>query len=128
MKRFLTDLVAAVEHAGKRLRDTRRERRAQLSVESLEERLALSGSPLGVHGPVLPDRPVHGYKWRRPRWPYAVTPGQPTHVSPAVVVQGQASPHPTAVDLAFGGTDGFTGLTAAAHIIVMPPEGPLPTE
>src|SRR5690349_427611 len=115
MKRFWTDLVAAVEHAGKRLRGPRRERRARLDVESLEERLALSASPLGVHGPVLPNQPVHGYKWRK-RWPRPVWPYGQQGVSPAVVGQGQTSLHPMAVDLVFGGTDGFTGLTTAGHI------------
>jgi hypothetical protein len=130
MKRFLTDLAAAVKHLSKRRQGPRREPRAQLGVEGMEERLALSASPLGFQGPVLPDRPVHGYKWRRPPWwPYAVTTaGDPTRLSPGIVVLGQTPPPPAAVHLAFGGADGSTGVTAAGHIVVTPPGGPLPSE
>jgi hypothetical protein len=126
MKRFVMGLIAAVKHAGKQLQTPRRERRAQLNVECMEERLALSASPVAIPGPVLPDA-VHGYKWRRPR-PWVVTPGGTTEVQPGNLAAAAGyQPEMVAANLVFGGADGLTGLTAAGHIVVTPPGGPLPT-
>jgi hypothetical protein len=95
----------------------RSERRAQLQVEALEDRLVMStaapdhafplatpGSPAsvthstdstGIHHTVNPERPVHGYKWRRPR-PYAAGEGSATvlvEIKKSVVVSTAQDSH-----------------------------------
>jgi hypothetical protein len=129
-------------------------KRAALHVEGLEERLALATAvpslpvPLttpaltappvvhtdGTGGPTLadPDRPVHGYKWRRPRpWSYALAgSGQSgAEQSPALVVVPDTLSQPAASShLLVGGQDGTTATVSGGHLVVRPPEGPLPID
>jgi hypothetical protein len=90
MKQMLKRVLAAVCKLGKQGPVTRVERRFRPQVEGMEQRLVPATSvggaalPLGApalvgtgaeHEPgsiVLPERPVHGYKWR-PHWPRIVS-------------------------------------------------------
>jgi hypothetical protein len=124
MKRFLFPLTAAVKLFGTRCPSPRRLRRAFLQVESMEERLALSTSPLGLSGPdiALPEA-VCGYKHRGrcPRSPYNLRGemGTVMQINPDLLA---------AAGVFFGGTDGTTVGIAGDHLVVTPPLGPLPTE
>jgi hypothetical protein len=163
MKKLLKNLLASFR------RRPDLARRARLNVERLEAREALSAAPLALPGPTLapalvapalhadstgglgpiatPDRPVHGYKWRRPH-PWVATPaahiGNPGGALGDVVIadtlatghtSGKRQHEPLAshqgevfLHLAAGGTDGPTALTGHGLVVVRLPEGPLPTE
>jgi hypothetical protein len=156
MQHFLKRLLAALRPSRKARPSLRRVIPIRLNVETMEERMALSGSPLPIHAPVfapalvgsvvpqadagtggpgiaLPEKPVYGYKHRR-RWPLAVQASPATEfVAPAPQAVASAVQHPaavagTAAHLAVGGADGILIVVSAEHFIVHPPEGPLPTE
>ena len=112
MKQFLTNLVRAIRQFGSR-RPTPSGRRVCLNVETMEERMVPSRVAVtpelpsaqadgGGHHVVAPDRPVYGYKHRR-RWPLATQ---------ATGAQAQ----------------GRVIRSENPHLVVLPPEGPLPTE
>jgi hypothetical protein len=145
MKHFLRSLLASVCGFSRRRSAPRREDRARLHVETMEERLspsialtglaagsvpAVTNSVSGAPGtPVDPERCVHGYKWRPPH-PYAwMTPGATTGTDmqpPAVPLATVAVPN-TASYLVAGGNEGTTVTVVAAHFTVTPPQGPLAT-
>jgi hypothetical protein len=143
MMRFLTSWFGG-NSIGQRHAPARRRRQRDLTIGTLEERLALSTSPLGTDAPVLPpnstgsgtvvilpDRPVHGYKWRpRPWWPYSGGgTGTVASLSPKVVtLQGPTVEHSTNAALLVGGADGRTVSIGHGHVVVMPPLGPAPIE
>jgi hypothetical protein len=112
MERFLTNLVRAIQQLGSRRRAPS-VRRVCLNVETMEERMVPSAVAVipelssaqadgGIHHVVAPDRPVYGYKHRR-RWPLAT---QATGAQAEGRVIRSENP----------------------HLVVLPPEGPLPTE
>jgi hypothetical protein len=165
MQPFLKSLFAAVGGLGRRNSAPRREQCVQLNVEIMEARLVpstvvgklalpISGpaqaAPLtpvaetnGEHGVADPNA-VHGYKWRRPRWPWEASNGQTVQATamaqpghPLVVFQDQ--PPMTSVQghtqmaqgshLFVGGDDGLLASASHdGHIVVRVPEGPLPTD
>jgi hypothetical protein len=113
------------------------DRRVRPRLESLEGRLVPSTSPLlhtGQHAPALvaamphadgtggegialPDD-VHGYKWRRRR---------PWESGGTTVTQIEVER--MAAHLALGGQDGTAlVVNGASHLVVRPPEGPLPID
>jgi hypothetical protein len=127
---------------------SRRPRRCPLNVEKIEERDLLSASTVGIGlalpaapltsqsaaatgGDIaLPERCIHGYKWRPPPWSYPralntgvtpATPPQPTFVAspsePAAVVSALVPATAENTSIAI----------VAGHIVVNPPEGPLPS-
>jgi hypothetical protein len=89
MLRLLNNLITNLRRLSRRHAEQRLDRYVKLGLEAMEERLALSGSGLPIHPPVLaparvgemspaqtlthtpgshvidPLTPVHGYKWRR---------------------------------------------------------------
>jgi hypothetical protein len=94
MEPFLKSMVVAAGRLVLCNSAPRREQRMQLNVETMEERvvpstvvgklaLPLTGPALaapaaetnGEHAVAAPNA-VHGYKWRRPRWPYEASNGQ----------------------------------------------------
>jgi hypothetical protein len=112
MKRLLTNLVRAIRQLGSR-RPNPSGRRVCLYVETMEERMvpsSVQGMPelspaqtaAGGHHRPHPQRChcVHGYKWR---------------------------PRPLVVLTTGGQADGRQIQIENGHLVVSPPEGPLPT-
>jgi hypothetical protein len=112
MKRFLTNLVRAIRQVGGR-RPTPSGRRVCLNVETMEERMVPSSvqvmpglnpaqTAAGHHHRHDPERChcVHGYKWR---------------------------PRPLAAQTTGGQAEGREIRIENGHLVVTPPEGPLPT-
>ncbi len=152
MIRLLKALSEAFRKFGAPRPSTPQARRLTLRVESLDQRLVpstvapkavippatpalIASSPVPTEStggqPVAePDKPVHGYKWRRPRWPYQIETAGSAQEKLVVVVAAQTyQPPPAQVShLAVGGADGILVLTAGGRILPHPPEGPLPTE
>jgi len=152
MRQFLTRILAGFCNSGTRPRQADIDRRVRLNVEGLEDRLALSTSGLANIAPVLapalqgdnisgtsgdiamPLKCVHGYKWR-PR-PLAVTPAQaPQHevgglrADPTTGLQAARPNLAQVIHVAVGGADGILiTVSGPGHVVVHPPEGPLPTE
>jgi hypothetical protein len=129
MTHFLTSLVA-------RLTRTPQHRpegwRTAPQVEVLEDRLALSSTAVGGAAPgsgvALPDQPVHGYKWRRPRpWTGGTTAnGMEAMPDPIVLdLRTYQPPAPVAVHLAAGGADGVQIVVTSTGAGIVPPQGPL---
>src|SRR5262245_54479820 len=99
MNQFLTSLMTVLQKFDKRPSPPNQARRVCLSLEAMEDRmlpstaapiLAVAPAPAALTGPIAiqtdgtgglpvaaPDRPVHGYKWRRPR-PWEVTSSEST--------------------------------------------------
>jgi hypothetical protein len=142
---FLKNLATGVARPSRQRAAARPKRRTCLNVEMLEERLALSSSPLGGSsllappvaapmaqtasgiGVILPDRPVHGYKWRRPPWyPWD---GSAPGSTPAQTIADLDRAAAVVQHLVAGGADGTNVMMAAnGHVTVQPHEGPAPTE
>jgi hypothetical protein len=150
MNRFLSNLIAALRKFRGASPTSARQRRARLRVETMEQRMVPSTvtpvahatttpaltAPLltstGSDGGVTVDplQPVHGYKWRRPR-PWEMSAGETTRMTPgiSVAVLGHAPEPGQAHHLAVGGSDKILVMTSPdGHVIVRPPEGPLPSE
>jgi hypothetical protein len=126
MKRFLFRLASAVKQLGMRRPSSRGPLRVHLEVEGMEERLALSTSPVGLPGEgiALPDM-VCGYKHRgrcgsgRP-W---IQPGQ------VVSIMSVDADLLAAAGVFSGGADGTLVSISANHpLTVTPPLGPLPMD
>jgi hypothetical protein len=124
MNRFLFQLASAVKRVGTRRPSPRGQRRAYLQIENLEERLALSASSVGLPGSgIAVTDQVCGYKHRppcngpRPR-PYLGQVQAATRVNADLLA---------AADVLFGHAEGTPVSIYANHLVVTPPEGPLPT-
>jgi hypothetical protein len=152
MNQFVTKLMTVLQQFGGRRCSPQQTRRFCLRLEAMEDRmlpstaapaLALAAAPAALTGPIAmhadgtggqpvatPDRPVHGYKWRRP-WPWEVTSGESTQVALKTFVVDQPFPTPPAQanHLSVGGSDGLQVLTSTdGHVVVHPPDGPASTE
>jgi hypothetical protein len=112
--------LAAVTRARSRRPSARGPRRVYLEVEGMEERLALSTSPVGLPGSGSSvTEMVCGYKHRGPCRPHILSAGGGTvaQLTPEVLA---------AASVFVGGAEGMTISISASHMAVTPPGGPLP--
>jgi hypothetical protein len=143
MRRFLMSLFVSLCGRPKRKPAARRERRARLHVETMEERLSPTGALAGLAaglapvvaapapatpgtGVVLPDQ-VCGYKHRGPCRPHALVTGKTTgtQAQPGAVVLATVAAASTSAHLVGGAADGVTVTVASGHVTVTPSQGPL---